>query len=352
MSLDDKHLLIRTDANAGMGMGHAMRCLALAQAWQDAGGQATFAMADNIISLAERLCTEGFRHIQLSTLAGSADDVHQIIALARRKETSIVVVDGYHFGTDYQKAIKNAGLDLLFIDDYGHAETYWADFVLNQNIYAHEKLYLDQAPYSKLLLGTRYTLLRREFLKWQEWEREIPDVGHKVLVTLGGGDPDNVTLKVIQALQQVQIDDLEIVVVVGGSNPHKNILDAAVQRSSASIDLKSNVMDMSALMAWADVAVSAGGSTTWEIAFMGLPSLVLILTENQRPVAEGLDKADVAVNLGWHVKMSSAEISQALTCLLMKRERRAGMTQRGRALVDGQGCTRALEHVRYTKCSR
>jgi UDP-2,4-diacetamido-2,4,6-trideoxy-beta-L-altropyranose hydrolase len=338
-------LFIRTDANTEIGYGHVMRCLALAQAWQDVGGQADFVMAEGAASLRDRLHSEGMNVVQLPTQPGSKDDANRTAALARRREAVLLVVDGYHFGGSYQKQIKDTGLRLLFIDDYGHADFYYADFILNQNIYAHEEIYPDRDSDSKLLLGTRYALLRREFLKWQNWGREIPDVARKVLVTLGGGDPDNATLKVIQALQQAQIDGLEIVVVVGGSNPHKDILADVAQRSSASIDLKSNVMDMPALMAWADVAVSAGGSTSWELAFMGLPTLILYFAENQRPIADGLDQADVAINLGEYSSVPVKELQESIIELIKDPIKRSDMVQKGRVLVEGDGSTRVVEAI-------
>jgi RimJ/RimL family protein N-acetyltransferase len=191
--------------------------------------------------------------------------------------------------------------------------------------------------------------LRREFLKWRGWKREIPEVARRVLVTMGGSDPGNVTLEVIQALQHVDVNGLEAVVVVGGSNPHYAELQSAVQTSRLSIRLESNVTDMPALMAWADVAVSAGGSTNWELAFMGLPALVLILASNQRPIAERLDMVRMAVNLGWYSDASPMKIAQVLTQLLKDSKTRAKMSQCGQQLVDGEGIVRVLMHIRGDK---
>jgi len=339
------NLLIRADANAQIGIGHVMRCLALAQAWQDAGGHATFVMATEAAALEARLRSERMGIVYLSTLPGGAKDAIQTRQLARQKDASWVVVDGYHFGGDYQQTIKDSVLRLLFVDDNGHAEYYFADIVLNQNLHAHESMYVNRGSYPQLLLGSRYVLLRRDFLKWRGWKREIPEVARKILVTLGGGDPENQTLKVMQALQQVEVDGLEAVVVIGASNPHFRELQSTIRNSQFAIRLAQNVSDMPDLMAWADIAIAAGGSTVWELAFMGLPSLVLILADNQRPVANRLDSLGVSVNLGSHRKGSSAKITQAVTQLLEAPERRAEMAQQGRGLVDGRGVARVLESL-------
>jgi len=344
-----KTLLIRADASAKIGAGHLMRCLALAQAWQDAGGRAVFLMAIAVPALESRLRSEEMEVVHLRVKLGSIEDAAQTADFAREIGADWVVVDGYHFDANYQRTFKERGLRLLFIDDNGHAKHYYADLVLNQNIHAHEDLYRNKESYTRLLLGTRYVLLRREFLEWRGWKREAPEVARKVLVTMGGSDPDNVTLKVIQTLQQVDMDGLEAVVVVGAGDPHYEELKSAVQDSRFPIRLETNVTNMPELMAWADVAISGSGSTCWELAFMGVPSLVLILAENQRPIAEGLDKVGVAVNLGWHKDLSSSEIENALLSLISDKPKRAEVVQRAQALVDGSGSIRLLTELREEK---
>ena len=346
MQLEGRPLFIRADASDQIGTGHMMRCLALAQAWQDAGGQVVFAMAMKDPVIEARLRAEDMGVVYLPARPGSADDTTQTTALAQQESAAWVVVDGYHFGAECQQMIKDSGLNLLFIDDNGHAEHYYADLVLNQNISASAGLYANREPYTRLLLGTRYVLLRREFLRWQGWKREIPVVARKVLVTLGGADPDNVTLKVVRALDQVAVDGLEAVVVVGGSNPHYEQLQSAIRNSPFAIRLERNVTNMPELMAWADVAVTAGGSTCWELACMGLPNLVLVLADNQRSIAERLDAAGVAVNLGWYENLSPVKVAQALAQLMVAAGRRADMARYGRELVDCGGSDRVLTQLK------
>ncbi|AOY84370.1 UDP-2,4-diacetamido-2,4,6-trideoxy-beta-L-altropyranose hydrolase [Moorena producens JHB] len=344
-----QNLLIRADASRKIGTGHVMRCLALAQAWLQQGEQVTLLMGTAAPKLKARLKAEGIQVAHLSVSPGSGEDAEQTIAQAKALGATWLVVDGYHFGADYQRVIKEAGLRLLFIDDYGHAAHYWADLVLNQNVYAHEGLYPKRESYTQLLLGTQYTLLRKEFWPWQGWQRQIPTVARKVLVTLGGADPDNVTLKVIQALQQVKVEGLEAVVVVGGSNPHYEQLQAAVHDSGAAITLKYNVTNMPELMAWADIAIAAGGSTCWELAFMGNPSLVVILAENQRQVAEKLDACGSAINLGWHTEVLCEPLAAKIHGLLNASELRQEMIEDAQRLVDGEGSARVLIHLQDQK---
>ncbi len=332
-------IVIRADASTRIGTGHVMRCLALAQAWQDSCGRPLFAMSMDAPALVDRLKSEGMEVVHLSAEPGSLEDAEMTADLAKKMGAAWVVVDGYHFGSDYQRIIKESGLRLLFIDDNGHADHYYADIVLNQNLHANEELYKNREPYTKLLLGTEYVLLRREFWPWRGWKREIPEVACKVLVTLGGSDPDNVTLKVIQAL--LQIEQLVAVVVLGGSNPHYEELLSSLEDNPA-IDLKKNVNNMPDLFAWADLAISSAGTTTWELAFMGLPSLIIILAENQVKVAGQLDSAGIAKNLGWHNRLDPPDISQGISSILSDADARASMAKLGRRTIDGFGVDKAL----------
>ncbi len=337
-------IVIRADAGTRMGTGHLMRCLALAQAWRNAGGQATFLTVSDSLLLKDRLQSEDMTVTSLSATPGSVDDARQTTALAKKIHASWIVLDGYQFGSAYQKILKDGGRSLLFIDDFCHAGHYYADIVLNQGISAVPTLYPHKEAYTQLLLGPCYALLRREFLSYLDWKREHPDTAKKILVTMGGSDPDNATGKVIRAIQHLE-QDPEVVVVVGSSNPHYQKLKAMVDNSPAPIRLLQNVTDMPALMAWADMAVSAGGSTCLEMAYMGLPNVILVLAENQQANADSFNVAGISVNLGWHDKIDAPALTRGLNKLICDQKLRTRMSAKARKLVNGTGTNHILSSI-------
>jgi UDP-2,4-diacetamido-2,4,6-trideoxy-beta-L-altropyranose hydrolase len=346
-----KRLLLRADAGTEIGTGHVMRCLALGQAWQDAGGEVQLAAAQLPPGMRDRLAAEKIALAPLSEEAGSTADARATAELAAAAGARWAVVDGYQFSGDYQRALREGGLRVLALDDYGHAGHYWADAVLNQNVHARPELYASREPYVRLLLGPGYALLRREFQRWRGWIRAFPRAAGKVLVTLGGSDPDNVTSLVIAALGQVR-RPLEVVVVVGSGNPHLEALRQAAACATVPMQLRSNVTDMPGLMAWADVAVAAGGSTAWELAFMGLPFLTVVLADNQVDLAAELQARDAAVNLGWFTYLTAEGIASELGRLLDDAGRREALGRRGRQLVDGGGCRGVVELLKEEACNR
>jgi UDP-2,4-diacetamido-2,4,6-trideoxy-beta-L-altropyranose hydrolase len=328
--------LFRADATTELGTGHIMRCLALAQGLIEEGKEVTFLSRCSCENLRHRIEASGACFMSVDKPHPDPDDLRRTLRLVAELRIRWLVLDGYHFDPVFHRAIQKAGCRLLVIDDTAHLSEYHADVLLNQNITAGKLSYACTLA-TKLLLGPRYVLLRPEFLNRRGWRRDIPAVAHKVLVSMGGGDPDNVTLKVIQALQQADGLGLGARIVVGFANPHLKILNDVIKHSRHNIELVINVHDMSDQMAWADLAVTSAGSTCWELAFMGLPSCNIIIADNQLQVAETLHEKGVAINLGWSHAINLPTFVKTIRDLSTDQKRRAVMSHRGRLLVDGYG---------------
>jgi UDP-2,4-diacetamido-2,4,6-trideoxy-beta-L-altropyranose hydrolase len=337
----DRPLILRCDASVSIGTGHVMRCLALAQAWQDAGGRALFVMAQSTPAVEERLRCEGSGLVRIDGVPGSDFDGKQLIALARTHGPSWVVVDGYEFGVGYQRTLKNEQLKIVLIDDNGLSKCYAADVVLNQNIHAQECLYRDRETYTRLLLGTKYALLRREFVPACD-PREISSIARKFLVSMGGSDPDNVTRRVLEAIEHVVVPDLQVVVVAGGSNPHLASVAESVAKSTHSCRILSNVTSMQELMSWADLAISAAGSVCWEYCALGLPVALVAVAENQIPNAEALHAAGAARLVPGGSQFAIGEMAQLINRLANSAPERQALSRTARTLVDGGGAARVV----------
>jgi spore coat polysaccharide biosynthesis predicted glycosyltransferase SpsG len=212
--------------------------------------------------------------------------------------------------------------------------------VLNQNISACEELYFNRAIDTRLLLGPKFALLRREFMANRATAHAVPDKARKLLVTMGGADADNVTQKVIDALADM---GLEIRVAVGGSNPHLASLRQAKEaalRETANVNLAVDSREMPQLMAWAHFAVAAAGSTSWELAFSGLPTLFIILAGNQAGNAREMERRGFGLCLGEHTQFDEQRLRDSVSGLAEDRRRRTDFASRGRQMVDGRGAAR------------
>ena len=316
-------LIVRADCGAEIGMGHVMRCLALAQAWQDGGGRVIYVMANRSPIVDLRLSKENIEIEVLSALLGSPADAAATAEIAKAIDTAWIVLDGYCFDGEYQRRIKDAGLKLLVLDDYGQADHYWADLILNQDLNADEALYVNREAYTRMLLGPAYALLRSEFRRFAPICRKTAKEARKVLVTMGGSDPNNVTLQVVGTLEQTPLNDLETIVVVGPGNPHWEQLAAKVRGSRAAIRLLRDPPNLPDLMAWCDMAVTAGGSTVWELARFAVPCLVVTLADNQEYSVRLLHGCGACRLLGKASDVTGSAWGEAILSLSIDYEARA-----------------------------
>ena len=345
-----RNLTIRADASTHIGTGHIMRCIALAQAWKDQGGNVTFLCHCDSAALRQRIIDEDFGFTPIKKPHPDANDLSftlNVLSAMNHHSAATspwLVLDGYHFTPDYQKAIREHGYRLLVIDDMAHLNHYHADILLNQNIHASSLLYSCDKDTVKLL-GCEYVLLRRDFLKYRGGKRGISDKAKKILVTLGGSDPDNVTLKVIRALNSLSDPDLEVNIVAGPSNPNINSLEKELRLSPFTFHLSRSVRNMPELMAWADFAISAAGTTCWELAFMGLPFLTIVLASNQTNISKSLSDEDVSFDLCWHSDLSSDKIALCLSGIIHNSNFRRKYSVTAHRLVDGCGGRRVVDII-------
>jgi UDP-2,4-diacetamido-2,4,6-trideoxy-beta-L-altropyranose hydrolase len=350
-------LLIRADGGKQAGAGHLMRCLALAREWQSQKGKCIFVTFCDEPRLLDFIQSGGIELVVLQQAYPHQDDLEQTLAtlksVLKGKPTALplwAVLDGYHFDAAYQEALTGAGAKLLVIDDIAGLPWYDADVILNQNIET-TRLSYNSRPTTRLLLGADYVLLRPEFHRWNTWTRDISDVPKKILVTMGATDSHNITSLAIQAIGRLHVQDLEARIIAGPANPRmREYKDLALQ-SRANISMAQSTNDMPEDMRWADLAIVAAGSTCWELAFMGLPALMIVTADNQFTVAETMESHGAAINLGWHHTVTVASLTGALGELMGSKALRSELSKKGRALIDGNGCERVVSCLRQESIS-
>jgi UDP-2,4-diacetamido-2,4,6-trideoxy-beta-L-altropyranose hydrolase len=299
------------------------------------------------------LIHEGFKFVRIETpypderdLKDTLDSVLKIQRGEHSRDPSWFVLDGYHFDSAYQKAIKGAGLPLLVLDDMGHLLRYHADILLNTGIGATQSLY-PRPGKGQLLLGLKYVLLREEFLRWGKVNKEIPGEAGKILVTLGGADSKNVTSRILEALSQIRTVQIRTKIVVGSVNPHAGHLKRKAASAGSRFEILEQVDHMIDLMAWSDLAIAGAGSTCCELAYMGVPSLLVVLSENQKRLAEGMD-GKCAVNIGDEKNLDWDKVAHAVEDLILDQAKRKRMSDEGRDLVDGLGADRVVDEMMKT----
>lgn len=332
-----KNYVIRADAGGALGSGHVMRMIALAQSLVERGGNVTFLSVSCPETIQERIREEGIEALLLSETCspGSTEDLAETVTYAKERGAEWVITDGYHFTAHYQKGVKEAGLKLLAVDDHGYSENWHCDILLNQNLNAFRQDYSfthHQTP----LLGGKFALLRREFLRAKKAESEsTPE--KKVLVTFGGTDPDNATTLILKSLNHVSLH-LRITVLVGGGNQHLKEITAAVKDCIHPVEVKKNITDMPSAYQACDFIIGAGGSSCYEWIYFKRPGAISIIADNQEPVYEELVKTGV-----YPLGDLRREVEQKV--LGEKLEEALSQSQLSSLEVDGMGASRIAAHL-------
>jgi lipid-A-disaccharide synthetase len=239
-----------------------------------------------------------------------AEETAEVLRAIR--PVSRLVVDSYALDASWEQKMRPLASEIFVIDDLANRR-HDCDFLLDQNFYRDlQHRYDDLVPEKcKLLLGPRYALLRQEF--YEVKARLVPRDGslRRILVFYGGSDRTQETEKAIRALVQLQLSSVAVDVVVGGSNPRREQIERLCRQHDF-LRYHCQVENMAELMAKADLCLGAGGTTTWERCFLGLPTIVTAIAENQFEICRDCAEAGLIYSLGRWDKVTDRDIIRAV----------------------------------------
>lgn len=347
-------VIIRADAGPAIGVGHLIRCLALAEELGGRGYQVTLATRGEGAVLAHAAGAGILRVEAMSGDEGAEEELTHLAALVRTVGAEVVVLDGYRFDQSYQRRLRQSVHTLVCVDDLA-AGPFDCDLIVNQNLGAQQSDYARLVlADTTLLLGPAYVLLRKSFRE-RSSRFQVREAGRRVLVTIGGADYQDVALRAVREL--AELPDIHLDLVLGPAYGHADPLARLGLAAAQEIRVHRNVDRMDLLMEQADVAISGAGSTVWELACLGVPMLLISTQDgqgNDNQYRLGCTVADrgAAVMLGRADDLCDGEIARAVLSLLDDASRRAGLSRAAAAIVDGQGVSRVAEALAVLQRSR
>ena len=362
------NVVFRVDASADMGTGHLMRCLTLAETLHERGTQTRFICREhkgNLIPLLQQK-TMPVTMLPLPTAGDTtpsedyaawlsvtqAEDAGQTIEALNGEKPDWLVVDHYGLDVTWEQRLRPHVSKLMVIDDLANRH-HDCDVLLDQNYSAEgERRYGGLvADACRLLVGPRYALLRPEYVAYRRTLRTRDGEIRRVLVFFGGSDPHNITRLALEGLSAPEFQHLEVDVVVGANNPHRVALEEQVLARPLT-NLYGFRPHLADLIAQADLAIGAGGVTTWERMCLGLPSLVVNIADNQRPACESLARAELIQYIGDFRKARTTDLVDALKKWIGNRERLLACATQNQFLVDGLGALRLAEVLYPTPANK
>jgi len=335
----------RADASSDIGAGHVMRCLALADALAARGADCHFLCRELPGQLFDRIEARNFAVTRLpatrasgATSPGQAEDAAEFLA-ALAGPADIVVVDHYALGAEWEKAVNGHCGQLIVIDDL--CRQHVASLVIDQTLGRSASAY-SHGQVGEVLAGSEYALLQPVYYRFREQlDRSVVPHEHRLLVSMGGYDALNVSASVLEVLASSACDWIRhIDLVLPTAAPYFASIRQRLSELGGRFVLHDFVEDMAGLMSCCTLAIGAPGSTTWERAVLGLPSVLVPFAANQADVAVAMQDAHTGIAI--QRDALAAELPAALTRL---RSHWPDYVQANLAVSAGLGCRRVVQRI-------
>lgn len=352
-------IAIRVDASLDIGSGHVMRCLTLAEELRRRGRTPVFVCREHAGNLCDVIERRGFSvaHLPSPTrvpadectahacwLGASWQQDAEDTGLALQQDRPrLMIVDHYALESRWERRIGEMGMHIAVIDDLAD-RSHDCRWLVDQNC-----LPAQQARYASLLprdcvtlFGPSFALIRSEF-RTAKSVRNLRD-GRiaQVLIFFGSVDSGDYTTRAILAIRELESSQLRVDVVTGMANPRRQSIEALCRQDSR-FSYHCQVTNMAELMAAADLAISAGGFTSYELAYMGVPSILFPLSPIQERVSAELAARGAALRLGQTDVFPEAELRESLRILLDSAARCRQMTCAANEIFDGAGAQRVAD---------
>jgi len=362
-----QQIAFRVDASLQSGAGHVMRCLTLANALRMQGATCRFICRSQAGDLIDLLREHEHEVLTLAPPDDSArpdsgspyagwlmtswqtDAKQSQAALARADSLDWMVVDHYALDAQWEQALSDTYQYLLVIDDLANRRHH-ADLLLDQTFERKRKDYLSLVnPECELCCGVEYVLLRPEFDVWRARslaQRAAPQL-KRVVISLGGVDQANISRDILLALRDSRLPaDLEICLVLGASSPWIEEM-RYLSETMPGVELKVAADNMAELLSGCDLAIGAAGSSAWERCCLGVPTLMLVLADNQREIAAQLSAAGAAQLLTPGPDLDE-QVVRAIQSLAASPAQLDEMSRKAAALVPGSGVGRIVQAMMET----
>jgi len=348
-----KNLFIRVDSSPEIGIGHIMRCLTLAQELKNNFDKVIFLTRKDSDDFIKTITENGFEVFLLPTQTikpsknlhelNNYSDIIKNLITTYTKNKNYLLIDHYEVDSDFESSLKNTFEKIFVIDDLANRK-HDCDLLIDQNYHRdlnhrYEKLIPNDAI---TLLGPKYAIIRSEFRRINKKIIKKNSQIKKILISFGGSDPTNECKKTLDALCSIESSQFEIIVVAGIYNHKFEQLQKLYEKYSH-IKIFRHVNDLSRLMLDSDLFIGAGGTTTWERLYMGLPSIVTIISNDQKESTELLSDMKHIINLGLARYVETKTYVQAIQ--KSSPDLLYSMSLNNQKLVDGNGCSRIKKQI-------
>ena len=342
-------IVFRVDASGDVGFGHLSRCINLAEVLRRRGNEVLFICRDDEAKSFRALEDRLFATVLLPMLpvgetVNQQEDAQETIQALQGERPDWLVVDTYTLDKDWERLMRPHVAKIAVIEDLSGRE-HDCDLLIDQNYSERSAASFEKfVPKTcELLIGPRFALIADQFRKLRELKSKSAPELNRVFVFCGGSDPQNLTQQVIDEISCSELSTVAIDVVVGAQN--KTFDRAAVLKLNANIKIHNAGGEFAQIMSIADLAIGAGGTTSWERMCLGVPSIVVGIAENQYSACEKLGRDGLVNYLGAQSSLKPGAIRNAVIDAKTKLASWFDQVEKGQILVDGRGCERVSDYL-------
>lgn len=329
-----------TDNGRKQGMGHIARCLNLANEFSNHSEIETMFIMGNYPKGVNKVHDAGFIVKTLPVNVSSTKELELIDSYLQKFKPDAIICDTLDTGGQYISGLKKTGAIVINVDDNGMGR-HLADVLVY--VLVKEPKDDESADSTQLsFIGPSYIALKEDFESVTKKRKEIRKKCETILVTFGGSDPKGLTIKAIKALENMD-QDFRTTVVIGTAFTRINELEKVLESAKKEYIIKSNVDNMADLIYDADIAITSGGVTVYELSAVGTPGIVLC--QNEHEDTNVFERYGTVIKLGVGDAVSENEIVNAIRQLMEDVNLRQNMSKRGKKLVDGKGTKRIVDTI-------
>lgn len=320
----------RVDSSKNIGSGHVIRCLRIANKLRDKNADCSFICKELSGNLIKLIKDHGFKVFLLTNeiikynenssiivdkLFNWKNDALQTAKILKNLQTNTLIVDHYDIDKKWEEYQKPYCKKIMAIDDLDN-RIHSVDIILDQNLFPNiQRRYLNSNKNCKKFIGLEYAFLDPNFIKKRKLIKRQKKEVSKIFIYLGNTGSSNILRRILKVFIDNSLNKFKVEVIFTGDAEERNKI-INLSKNHKFIKLLDTQPNLADIMSSADLSIGAGGLTTWERIYLGLPSAVVTVADNQKECSEYLNSLGLIWLIGHHDQVGDNKITDDIKKLL------------------------------------
>lgn len=330
-----KKIIVRADGNRKIGIGHITRCIYFIENIKKFY-DAIFCFTKKPL-IKEYLISRNYSTHEIDPNLSLDQEINNLLDFS----PDLVILDVRDKPNEYYKSYAENFDKVLRFDDSSETINIYSDLYLNYNLYTEDIKFNLKNNQCELFFGPKYYILNPIFKKYKRYKRKFKKRAKNILLTMGGGDPKNLTTKIINSI--IDIKDIHIDTILGKLYEKNNEIELLKRNYPNKLSIFTNINNMPKMMVKNDLIITTGGNTSFEAAYMGIPGILINQIELQALNAEKYQQKKIFKSGEIGENLSEERIRDLIDDLIESKQVRRELSENGRKLLKSEGIIKVIE---------